>query len=102
MEIFALLFMVFLANIIARLSPMLFFKNNRLPAWVIFIENNFPPMIMVILIFYTIRDIDFMQMPHGIQELFAISVTIISHLFFKNFLLSVFVGTTTYMLTVNL
>jgi branched-subunit amino acid transport protein AzlD len=101
-NIYLVLLVVMVANLLTRLTPMLFFKNNNVPTWVGFIEKNFPPMIMIILIFYTLKDIGFTIAPHGVQELFAIAVTAIIHLMFNNFLLSIFIGTAIYMLLRNL
>ncbi|RLA06984.1 MAG: branched-chain amino acid ABC transporter [Gammaproteobacteria bacterium] len=101
-NIYLVLLVVMVANLLTRLTPMLFFKNNNIPSWVGFIEKNFPPMIMIILIFYTLKDVSVVVAPYGIQELFAIAMTAIIHLIFNNFLLSIFAGTAIYMLLNNL
>lgn len=57
----------------------------------------FPPTIMTILIFYTLKDIDFTLYPYGIKEMAGIIFTIVLHLSVKNYLISIFFGTIFYM-----
>ena len=91
-----------IANYITRIFPFLFFIKHKPPRIILYIEKNFPPIIMTILIFYTLGSIDFTKAPYGIKEIVAIALTIFLHLGFDNYLVSIFGGTIFYMLLVQL
>ena len=84
-------------NYFTRALPFLFFRNRTTPAPILFLERYFPPVIMSILVFYSLKDIDFQSAPYGGFELSAVAVTIILHLLFENYLLSIFGATLFYM-----
>ena len=90
-----------LANFATRLFPFLFFVNREPPAVIIFVEKTFPPIIMTILIFYSLKHIDLSNSPYGISEISAAVVTLVIHLGLKNYLVSIFGGTLFYMVMVQ-
>jgi branched-subunit amino acid transport protein AzlD len=90
-----------LVNYFTRVTPFLFFKKNELPQSLVFIERFFPATIMMILIFYSIKDIDFITYPYGMKELLSIIITIGLHLSLKNYLISIFLGTVSYMILIQ-
>ena len=90
------------ANYITRVFPFLFFIKRKSPHIIIFVEKNFPPIIMTILIFYTLGSIDFTKSPYGAKEIVAIALTIFLHHRFGNYLVSIFGGTIFYMFLVQL
>ena len=96
-ELLIAILVMSLANFITRVFPFLFFTKNEPPKIISFIANSFPPIIMTILIFYTLGKIDFTVAPYGTQELLAITVTALLHIKFKNYLVSIFLGTLFYM-----
>lgn len=100
-EIFLAIIVMSAVNFFTRVFPFLFFKNRDLPKSLLFIEKFFPATIMTILIFYTLKDIDFLSYPHGIKEILGIAFTIILHVGLKNYLISIFFGTIFYMLLVQ-
>ncbi len=89
------------ANYITRVFPFLFFIKHEPPKFVVFIEKSFPPVIMTILIFYTLSGIDFRVAPYGTKEVLAIIFTACLHFRFGNYLVSIFSGTIFYMLLVQ-
>ncbi len=91
-----------LANLLTRAAPFLFFSRHRPPKAVVFVEENFPPIILTILIFYTLSSVDFGSAPYGLKELTGILVTILLHRIFDNYLVSIFGGTAAYMVMVQL
>ena len=91
-----------LANLLTRVAPFLFFARHRPPRAVVFVEENFPPIILTILIFYTLSSVDFGAVPYGLKELGGIAVTMLLHWRFGNYLLSIFGGTAAYMAMVQL
>jgi branched-subunit amino acid transport protein AzlD len=90
-----------IANFITRVFPFLFFSKKEPPAIIVFVEKNFPPIIMTILIFYTLGKIDFTIAPYGIKEILSMVITAILHIRFNNYLISIFIGTISYMIMVQ-
>jgi len=85
-------------NYFTRALPFLFYRKRTPPAAILFLERYFPPVIiMTILVFYSLKDIDFQSAPYGSYELSAVALTIALHLLFKNYLLSIFGATLFYM-----
>lgn len=96
-EIYLAIAIMTIVNYFTRVFPFLFFRKNDVPPYILFIEKYFPSVIMTILIFYTLKDIDFSLEPHGLKEIGAIVFTAVLHLSFKNYLVSIFSGTIFYM-----
>jgi len=91
-----------LGNLITRAAPFLFFVRHKPPRAILFVERNFPPIILTILIFYTLGSVEFSAPPYGSRELLAIAVTMGLHAWRGNYLLSIFGGTAFYMLLIRL
>ncbi len=100
-EIFIAIFIMSLVNLFTRALPFVFFKEHKLPPFLNFVGKYFPAIIMSILIIYTLKDIDFTQTPYAIKELSAILLTAFLHVRFKNYLVSIFLGTIFYMALVQ-
>ena len=96
-EIYIAIAIMTVVNYFTRVFPFLFFRKNDLPAYILFIEKYFPSVIMTILIFYTLKEINFSLVPYGMKELGSIVFTALLHLIFKNYLVSIFIGTLFYM-----
>ncbi len=90
------------ANYITRVFPFLFFIKQKPPHIILFVEKNFPPVIMTILIFYTLGSIDFTKAPYGTKEIVSIIFTAFLHYKYGNYLVSIFGGTIFYMFLVQL
>ena len=96
-EIYIAIFIMVLVNYFTRAFPFLFFNKKQLPSYLIFIAKYFPAIIMSILIVYTLKDVDFRTEFYGLKEIVSILFTAILHLVFKNYLVSIFLGTLSYM-----
>lgn len=96
-EIYLAIAIMTIVNYFTRVFPFLFFRKNDLPSYILFIEKYFPSVIMTILIFYTLKEINFSLVPYGMKELGSIVFTALLHLIFKNYLVSIFIGTLFYM-----
>ena len=96
-EIYIAIAIMTVVNYFTRVFPFLFFRKNDLPSYILFIEKYFPSVIMTILIFYTLKEINFSLVPYGMKELGSIVFTALLHLIFKNYLVSIFLGTLFYM-----
>ena len=95
---------IFVASImtyLTRVIPFLFFRKKEPSPLIRYIEWNMPVMIMVILIFYALREIKWESYPYGIAEITGIFVAASIHVKFKNALLSIFLATITYMFLIQ-
>lgn len=90
-----------IVNFLTRIFPFVFFVKNDLPKPIIFIEKFFPAVIMTILIFYSIKEVSFLDAPYGVKEVGGILFTAILHLRLNNYLISIFSGTIFYMVLVQ-
>jgi len=84
-----------------RIIPFVFFRNKEPSATIKYIEWNMPVMIMVILVFYALKDVSWGVYPYGIAEMIGVVVAGSLHVKYKNALLSIFVATTVYMFLVQ-
>lgn len=96
-EIFLAIAVMASANLLTRVLPFIFFVKKTPPEWIVFIEKSFPPIIMTILIFYTLSHIEFENELYGFKELSAIFITAFLHIKLNNYLISICVGTVSYM-----
>ncbi|WP_455383687.1 branched-chain amino acid transporter permease [Salinispira pacifica] len=88
-------------TIFTRAAPFLFFRSRRQPPLLRFVESYLPPMMMLILVLYSLKDVPFTRAPYGIPELTALAITAALHLWKRNALLSIFGGTAFYMLVIQ-
>lgn len=100
-EIYLAIVVMALVNYFTRVFPFIFFIKKEPPSSIIFIERFFPAIIMVILIVYTLKNIEFAIYPHGLKEILSVVFTAILHLSIKNYLISIFGGTIFYMALVQ-
>ena len=86
---------------ITRAIPFLFFRKKEPSDTIKYIEWNMPVMIMVILIFYALKDVSWGVYPYGISEIIGIVIAGSLHIKYKNALLSISVATAVYMFLVQ-
>ena len=80
-----------------RLLPFLFFRGKKPPGILDYLENNIPPMILLLLVIYCLKDVSWGQRPYGMPELISIAVVVAVHLWKSNALMSICAGTILYM-----
>lgn len=85
------------ATYATRIIPFLLFRTREPSALIQYIERNMPLMIMVILVFYALKEVRWESYPYGMAELIGVGVAILLHVRFNNALLSIFIATLTYM-----
>ncbi|MGB9939377.1 branched-chain amino acid transporter permease [Methanosarcina sp.] len=90
-----------LATFATRALPFLFFGSREPPAMLSVIEKNLPPMILLLLVIYCLKDVQWFSAPYGIPELFTIGIVAWLHLWKRNAMLSIFTGTALYMVFVQ-
>lgn len=91
-----------IVTLFIRAIPFVAFGGKReVPAMVTYLGKVLPPAIMVILVIYCVKGIDLFTGTHGIPELSSIAVVALLHVWKKNTLLSISVGTVLYMILVQ-
>lgn len=89
------------ATYTTRIIPFLLFRTREPSPLVKYIELNMPLMIMVILVFYALKDVKWEVYPYGLAEIIGVSAAILLHVRFKNALLSIFIATLIYMVLIQ-
>ena len=88
-------------TIFTRAIPFIFFRSKKPPEIICYTEKYLPPMVMVVLVVYCIKDLNFLKSPFGLPELISMAVVAGLHYWKKNALLSISSGTILYMLIVQ-
>lgn len=89
------------ATFATRVLPFLCFGSREPPAMLSTIEKNLPPMILLLLVIFCLKDVQWLAAPYGVPELFTIGVVAVLHLWKRNAMLSIFAGTGLYMALVQ-
>ena len=85
-----------------RFAPFLIFgKGRQTPAIITYLGKVLPFSIMGMLVVYCMKDVSFLSAPHGIPELLGCVIVALLHIWKRNTLLSIGVGTVSYMLMVQ-
>lgn len=85
-----------------RLIPFaLFGTRDKPPAIVSYLGKVLPPAVMAILIIYCLKDVDFNSANSIMPQLISIAVVVLLHLWKRNNLLSIGVGTVCYMVLIQ-
>lgn len=86
-----------------RFLPFLIFGENRkTPPIIEYLGKVLPFAIMGMLVIYCMKDVAILTWPHGIPELIGCVIVAVLHIWKRNSLLSIGVGTVCYMLLVQL
>lgn len=91
----------FLATFLTRVTPFVVFAKRKPGKTLRYIEIYLPVMIMIILVFYALRDVKFSIYPFGLPEIIGIVVAMSVHILTKQALLSIVIATTIYMYIVQ-
>lgn len=87
---------------LTRVAPFVVFGGKReVPRLVRYLGQVLPPAVMAVLIVYCLRGVQPGAYPHGLPELLSIVVVAALHLWKRNNLLSIGMGTACYMLLVQ-
>ena len=86
-----------------RFVPFLIFrKKDSTPAIVTYLGQVLPCAIMGMLVVYCMKDVPFFSAPFGAPEIIGCVIVALLHIWKRNSLLSIGVGTVSYMLMVQL
>mgnify|MGYP003090457610 FL=1 len=86
-----------LGTLLTRFLPFLLFRKKT-PAFVAYLGKVLPKATFGLLVVYCLKDVHFLSGTHGLPEGIALLLTLGLHLWKRNMLLSVFVGTAAYMI----
>lgn len=98
--------MVLVATLVTaatRFLPFLIFgSGKKTPDIIVYLGKVLPYAIIGMLVVYCMKDVKFLQYPYGLPEIISCVVVAALHLWKRNSLLSIGVGTVFYMLLVQL
>ena len=90
-----------LVTMLTRVLPFAVFGKRPLPRVVVYLGRVLPPAIMAALVVYCLKDIDLTAFPFGLAQLISVAVTALVHLWRRNTLLSIALGTACYMVLIR-
>lgn len=94
--------LVTLGTVLTRALPFLLFPEKRqVPKFMKYLANVLPFTIIGMLVVYCLKDVSLTSSPNGLPEIISIGAIILLHLWKKNTLLSIGVGTVLYMMLVQ-
>ncbi len=89
-------------TLFTRAFPFLFFRRGKkVPRFIDYLGQYLPLSVIAILVIYSIKDIRFTGWGGFIPHLSGLSVTVLLHLWLKNTIVSIGLGTALYMVLVN-
>ena len=92
-----------LVTMATRFLPFLIFSDSKkTPAIITYLGKVLPCAIMGMLVVYCMKDVSFTSGSFGIPELISCAVVALLHIWKRNSLLSIGVGTVFYMVLVQL
>lgn len=92
-----------LVTMATRFLPFLIFRGGKkTPDIIVYLGKVLPYAIMGMLVVYCLKDVAFLSAPYGIPEILGCAVVAVLHLWKRNTLLSIGVGTVFYMVLVQL
>ena len=92
---------VALTTWLTRALPFAVFGKRRLPRIVVYLGRVLPPAIMAALVVYCLKGLDLTKFPFGLAEIASVALVALVHLWKKNALLSIFLGTACYMILIR-
>lgn len=96
------IFAAALATMTTRALPYLLFAKKEIPPVIKKLGNFLPPAIMMTLVVYSLRSVNFSQKPYGLPEIISIIFVILFQKTFKNNLLSILFATVLYMILIRI
>lgn len=91
-----------LATMITRFLPFLCFKpGSDLPPYVKYLGKALPSAVFALLVVYCLKDVSFTSGSHGLPEIISLLLTTTVHVWKRQMLLSMALGTVSYMVLVQ-
>lgn len=94
--------LVAFGTMITRFLPFILFPANKpTPKYIQYLGKALPPASLGLLVVYALKDVNVLQGSHGIPELIAVILVLAVHLWKRQMLLSIAIGTVCYMVLVQ-
>ena len=91
-----------LTTFATRVTPFLVFpKGKEIPKTIQYLGKVLTPAIIGMLVIYCLKNVSILSAPHGIPELISVAVVAVLHIWKRNNLLSIGVGTVLYMVLIQ-
>lgn len=84
-----------------RLFPSAVFSKRKPGKLIHIFERYIPPLVMIGLLIYSLRDVRFASLTQWVPQFVALAFTIVTYLWKKNSLVSIFGGTIIYMILIR-
>lgn len=98
----AIIFIVAATTLATRVIPFLVFpKGKEVPKTIQYLGKVLTPAVIGMLVVYCLKGMSFTQAPFGIPEVVAVAAVALLHIWKRNNLLSIGVGTVLYMLLIQ-
>ncbi len=102
-NILSVIIVVAVCTLLTRALPFMIFGGKRtVPKVIRYLGNVLPPAIMAVLVVYCMKNINLKSVSGFVPELIAALVVIGLHLWKRNTLLSIGLGTVCYMILVQI
>lgn len=88
-------------TLLLRIAPFVAMSRFSESNYLTYISQRLPVGIMLLLVMYTIKDIDILSAPFGIPSVVCIALSGVMYWRTRNSLLSIGIGLGTYLLAVN-
>lgn len=89
-------------TILLRSLPFVLLRNRKTPKFIAYLGEVLPYAIMGMLVVYCLKGVDVFSTKHGIPELVACILVVVSYVWKKNSLISIVLGTVVYMFLVQI
>ncbi len=80
-----------------RLSPLVLFRNGKMPKWLDYLGRVLPYAMIPILLMYCVKDTDWHFAGSVVPMLIGVTATALVHIWKKNMMVSLIVGLSVYM-----
>ena len=84
-----------------RFLPFIFFAGRETPKVIVYLGKVLPCAIMGMLVVYCLKGVSFTEAKGFLPELIASAAVVVSYIIKKNTLISILIGTVSYMLLVQ-
>lgn len=102
LQILITIAMIMLATMLTRYIPFIVFpEKKKIPKFVEYLGKVLPPAMIGLLVVFCFKSVNFTSYSFAIPELIFVIVVVLLHLWKKNVLLSIGVGTVLYMILVQ-
>ncbi len=99
---FLIILLVALTTFATRVTPFLIFpKGKEIPKTIQYLGKVLTPAIIGMLVVYCLKNMKILGAPYGIPEMISVVTVAVLHIWKRNNLLSIGVGTVLYMVLIQ-